>query len=634
MPEKKENKNDSDIKVKQPTDVSVNITYTNDEAVHNGSVTSSSFTEDGKIDVTTVSYTDEQGNTYTEESISKIKDPAPGLNLDDLRAIQKENGGSTVKTYEYLMNYIKENKDNPQIIQNTISKLLSNFSAMYDSDKTHAKVGSNQLEVWDKILNTEDGNELDSFICGTIHDSIGQLLEDCGIESAIISGGQVGGGEHATLLYKLEDGRYVFNNYGKSITIEAPNIKEALQDVYKKSGILESAGMLQIMDKDNSSYQEFAFRKEAAFGDEFDKREYNGNSPLDNTLKPNSEINASVNVSTTGNIRATAEGTLAYGNENVIKNTTVSAEFRRSGETDYFYQSQSEGLKVEHNAEIQKNPDTSFTYNVKGIVSHTSGEFGSVDYVQLSTLSDNNGQTRASGNPEQNLVFDKGTPNSRGEYLSMHLNGSVGLQKTLVENDNLKLTNATQASGVLYGTLGLNKDVNHSKSFDGRFALENGFGLGTKSETFSTQTNVSGGVVMDAVHTCDGFRPTFGAKLNVSTGFNYTPNDNLQLGAEARACGVFTQASQDYGISGNVTAGYRPDGSNVTIFGSAGAGLTRQNLSTGLFNQQTENNLASSIAIGAKWDNKSVSVGYNNFNNKLNPTENLSNISVTARFTF
>ncbi len=73
MPEKKENKNDSDIKVKQPTDVSVNITYTNDEAVHNGSVTSSSF--------------------------------------------------------------------------------------------------------------TEDGNELDSFICGTIHDSIGQLLEDCGIES-------------------------------------------------------------------------------------------------------------------------------------------------------------------------------------------------------------------------------------------------------------------------------------------------------------------------------------------------------------------------------------------------------------------------------------------------------------------
>ena len=72
----------------------------------------------------------------------------------------------------------------------------------------------------------------------------------------------------------------------------------------------------------------------------------------------------------------------------------------------------------------------------------------------------------------------------------------------------------------------------------------------------------------------------------------------------------------------------------VTIFGSAGAGLTRQNLSTGLFNQQTENNLASSIAIGAKWDNKSVSVGYNNFNNKLNPTENLSNISVTARFTF
>ena len=34
MPEKKENKNDSDIKVKQPTDVSVNITYTNDEALH------------------------------------------------------------------------------------------------------------------------------------------------------------------------------------------------------------------------------------------------------------------------------------------------------------------------------------------------------------------------------------------------------------------------------------------------------------------------------------------------------------------------------------------------------------------------------------------------------------------------
>ncbi|MBD8972427.1 MAG: hypothetical protein EGQ63_01115, partial [Clostridiales bacterium] len=40
-----------------------------------------------------------------------------------------------------------------------------------------------------------------------------------------------GAGNHATLLYQVDDNKYVFNNYSQQLTVEANNIKDAIREV-------------------------------------------------------------------------------------------------------------------------------------------------------------------------------------------------------------------------------------------------------------------------------------------------------------------------------------------------------------------------------------------------------------------
>lgn len=648
---KKENTVDETV-VKTPTEVNVSTTFKNETVVSNAKIVDTHY--------------DNQKSYYNGESTTK------GLNMDDLHNVYVQNGNSASAAYQYLTDYIKAHKDDPVALQNTVSLLLSDMSDAYDHTKQHGKVGVNQVEVLDKILSSDKGDEVAALICGTIHDFTAQALEDSGVEACILTGGDRPGGDpHATLLYKRSDGKYVFNNYGESAVIEAANIKDAAREVYKQSGNMESSGTISLQDKDKSSYQEFAFKDEAAFGHEMDKRDYNNKSPFDNSVAQRPSVDGNMTVSSVGNVSAKAQGTLAYGNSQVAKETSVGVEYKKTGESAMFKDSQSIGVKVGHKTE---NKNGVFTES-KAIISNTTGTIGGNRYEgKVSNMKDNtyNDENRVTsiGEDVQTSVtvndkdltiakplynkttsvasasytrpegvtqeFTKEHPDEKASYVSAMARTEVGKKTTLVENDKLSLTNVTKGSVMIGGTMGVNSTVGHGASADGRMTAESGFGMTNKvGDKLTLSNTLSGGVVVDALETCDGFGLTPGVKLNASTGVNYRPADNVQIGAGVKGYSVFTKSSKDYGVQAGVGAQYRPEGSKITLFGSANVGVEKQNLSVGTIHEQTENNMTLNTTLGAQLSKGTqVYAGYTKHKDALNNTRSYNQFEVGAKITF
>ena len=627
-------KDEQQKEVKQPTDVNVDLSLKSEQIISNGTVEKAEITDSVVKEVNTGGYREinitnpnsgeqtkiEIGEKGAEEEIITIYNGVKGLTLDDLHTVYAQNGNSASAAYNYLTTYLKDNKNDPEAIQNTVSMLLGDLVKAYDHNKEHRKVGIDQVDVLDKILSTDKGDEVPALICGTIHDFAAQALEDCGIKACLLTGGQLPDGDpHATLLYDRGDGKYVWNNYSKSMVIDAPSIKDAAREVYKKSGSLESAGMITFKDKDNSSYQEYAFKDEAAFGKEIDKRAYNSVSPFDNTIAQRPSIDASVTTSNLGNVKATAGGTLAYGNDEVSNATSLNLEFKNNNETSMFTKSQSVGLKLEHSGETSNG----LYYDAKGVVSYTKGKTSSIEYV-INTKEENNENVT----PETTVLGGKGLG-----YATVMVHADVGKKTTLVENKDLKLTNVGQASVHAFETIGLG-NISKSASVDRRITIEEGFGLENNIGNVTLNNNINTGGVLDFTHTCDGIKPDLGLKLNAGTGVEYNPASNLSVGANVKGYSVFTKSSNDYGVSGEVHAKYSPN-SKVSLFGSANVGVEQQNLSIGLFNQKTENNLTLSTTLGAQLNkNTTVYANYTRYNDNINATRNYNQFEVGAKFNF
>ena len=609
------------VVVKRPTEINFDVAFKDEQIVSNGTVekavkvgsedSSGSFTST-RIEV----FFDEFGNLITTTNTTSDIKKADGLRLDDLHNVFVENGNSASVAYAHLKNYIIENKDNDEAIQNTISMLLGDLGMAYDHNKAHRKVGIDQVDVLDKILSTDKGEEVPALICGTIHDFAAQMLEDCGINACLLTGGQLpDGGPHATLLYQRSDGKYVFNNYSKSMLIDAPSMKDAAREVYKRSGSLESSGMISFKDKDNSSYQEFAFRDEAAFGKEIDKKDYNSVSPFEGSVAKRPSVDGNVVLGSKGSVSATVGGTLAYGNNDKAYETSVDVEYKRNGETSMFLKSQSLGLKAEQKFENDKN---GLFYNVKGVVDLTEGQVGGIKYNSFT-------------NPDDSVDGGKVSTNT---YLTAMIRGDVGKKTTLVEDDNLKLTNVGKATVHALGTTGLG-DIKDAGSIDGRITIEEGMRLQNTVGNVGLDNNLSAGGVVDFTHTCDGAKPALGLKLNASSGVKFSPNENLTIGAGVKGYSVFTKSSTENGLQGGVQAQYKPEGSKVTVFGSANVGVERQDLSLGLFNEKTESNMMINTTLGAQLSkNTTIQVGYTRYNDKLNKTRNYNEFKVGVNYTF
>ena len=577
-----------------------------------------------------------------------------GIDLTDLKNFYAANGNSSEKTYEYLKNYIKENKDNPEQIYSTISRLLDNFETLYDDNKPHKKVGENQSDILNKIINTPESGELSGFICGPIHSFIMKTLHDCGIEAAMLGGTTPDGGNHLTLLYRIEDGKYAFNDYGSNIVINASNIKDAAKEVYKRSSEIESGGYITLQNDGEKAYTEFALKKEAVFGDEMDKRDYHLESPFDIKINQEPSIKGTVNISTNGNISAKAGGSLVYGNNAKTKETSLTLGYKQNNETDIFLKSKSAGLKAEHKG-INENNGKFF--DTKAIVSYTEGKIGGCEFSRDTTAS-LNAEIRMNNDIRKDLteaglsqeeinryapavnpnIYDnvskryKSAPDA--QYLSTFFKGAAGKENTLVDTGNMQLSNTSKASLYCGMTFSLNNSGFHG---DARILAENGFELKNNFKNAVLKNNLSGGVFAELKQTTEGLcisaQP--GVKLNAASSVSYSPNENLQLNAGVKAGSAITPVDKDFGLQGGVSAAFKPADSNVILYTDAGAGLYRQKITIGGFNEQTENKTNFSIGLGAQLNPKtSVSLRYNREHDALNKTRSNSSVTIGTRITF
>lgn len=356
-------------KNKKSIDIETNVAFVNDTPVVNGkSETSPAY--DGTVTTINVRVDDHTFIATYQQTGNDYK----GIGVDDLKNFYNEHNQSAKETYEYLTNYIKENKENPELVKGTIDHLLGDFSLKYDENKNYGNVGANQEEILNKILNTNEEESLDNFICSTIHEFAMKALQDAGVNAVMISGKNNGAGNHATLLYQVNDNKYVFNNYSQQLTVEANNIKDAIREVYKKSGSLENNGYIALKDGSKMSYQEFALREESVFGKEMDKRDYNSNTPFDSDVSGKSTIKANVVFSSQGNVSAVAEGKIAKSNEHSKSELGVSLGYKNNSETSLFQNSTSVGAKATYKKEIQTSDDTTLYYDTKAISTYTKGK--------------------------------------------------------------------------------------------------------------------------------------------------------------------------------------------------------------------------------------------------------------------
>ena len=689
---KQENAENTDVSVdktvlKKPVQAEFEVTYTSQSSVSNGTIESAAVSQ--QVPDYKRKYTVYEGSATLEDVLDNILNGTPasendsenvfdgnfrepiyskeydtkdyidrsdfkGIDLTDLKTFYNQNGNSSKKTYDYLKDYIIKNKDNPEVLQSTVSRLLDDFNEIYDHATPHKKVGENQPEILDKVINTPDGDELSGFICGPIHSFIMDTLNECGIDAALLSGANVDGSNHLTLLYKQSDGKYVFNNYGKNIVINASNIKDAARGVYKRSNSLESVGYILFQDNGKKSYQEFAFEREAAFGDEMDKRDYHAESPFDSNISKTPHLKGSVEISANGNITAGAGGSVVYGNSVKTRETSLDIEVKKNNETEMFLESESVGVKLEHKG---TNESTGVFFDTKGIASYTSGQLGGCEYTQDRTAivkmndkmtEDARKDLAAAG--FDSSVIDDAAPLvdesvkipiykinedlTETKYLSTFFKGSVGKKTTLLKADNMELTNTSKATAFAGATFELGGS---GVQGDVRVLGENGFELKNNFDKAALKNNISGGVLADLKMTNTGmcFSVQPGVKFNASSSAVIKPNQNFEIGAGVKAGAAVTTVDKDFCVSGNVSAAYKPGDSKIVIYGDANAGLYRQKITVGGFNEQTENKTYFSIGAGAQLNPRtSVSLRYTNERDALNKTRNNSSVTIGTKITF
>jgi len=545
-----------------------------------------------------------------------------GITLDDIHTFYVNNDNSGEAAYQYFTDFLKENKNNPEVINNTVTAILAELSNKYDKTNVeHGKVGNTQAEYISTVFSSGKDEETGALICGTIHNFLRDSLQDAGIPAVTVVGGQITNKNdftnHACLLYQNNDGTYTFNNYGKSATVAANNVKEAIYTVHKDTGLLESGGQITIHDK-NGSYQEYALSESAAYGHLVDKKNYNAATPFDNSVAQNSELGVIGNVSSVGNISGSVDATFASQTENGAKSTTVGAEFKRTGENAEFYNSYSIGVNAEHAQTKTLNKNNILTYDVSGVYSHTTGQLGGQTYTnQFGNNYDKQGGEKIS-------------------YETFMARGSVGVETNLFNNGNTSVSNGGSAS--LIGNFVLGHSNHYSSSYDARLTIEDGIQVqtGDKNQTFTGQ--LSGGAVIDTQQDNNGMRPTVGGKLNIGTDYKANIGDNFALDAKASGYGLFTKASTDYGVQANVGAVFTNSNRNSkikNIWGAAGVDFETQHLHLGGFNQQTEKNIAFNTAVGVDINkNTKVSLNYSQSKNRLDPLKNKQMLSATMQVNF
>lgn len=576
-------------------------------------------------------------------NLSDYYEDTNGFDFTDFK--DKYEKGNYSSPYQCLTSFINENKSKPEYLTKSISNFLSYFSNLYDSDKNYTEIGNSQQEIMDKIMQVQEGGKLKGFICMTIHEFMMKTLNDCGIDAVTLCGG-TDSSNHATLLYQLEKGKYIWNNYDTNIVVEASNIKEAMGEIYKKSGSLYATGYYDIIDG-KTSYHEFALEREAAFGDKMDKRDYQNLTPFDN--KPeNNCLRGNAEISTLGNIRAAVSSSLNISKPDKNSWMNLGIEYKKNNtETDIMLNSQSTGLDVGYHAIKNKNTKNTF-FNINLTTAYTQGLTGNTTTYNTSETSqklfnaiqamktdifNQTGETVDLSLFEITPNFSFSNKEVKQQLLSHFININGGVSSKLYSTKDISVEHAFQTSLLGGMTFNLN-----SSAFTGDYRIlsEEALKLHAKKENMKFENVLGTGIGLDLKKTGgaqkSGISPVL--KFNAGSGLEFN-NNKTSAGANVRAYSTITKPSKDMGIEGNISVQVKPDNSNISFFGNAKAVVERQKLTIGGFNERTENNVQLGTTIGATFKNKST-VYFNTTINrdKLNPTKNYSTFSAGCKILF
>lgn len=529
------------------------------------------------------------------KNVTKTEKENPKSEFQKLTEFQKTH--SKEETYAYFKETLSGlAKNDKESFKTLVNSILQAGNSHYDYEQKYDKIADSQAEILEKFL-TANGS-IDNAICSTIHGFMMDTMHELGID-AVITPGTEGGG-HATLLYKLEDGKYIFNDYGTSTEINADNIIQAAKISTRETDFNNFGGYTQILGDGSDYYQEYSFKDEAAYGDEIDSKNSNKTTAFKNdNIKEKSGFNfyydrkSDIKQDKFG-------GDIKFANEDAQVKASVGVQYRQTeAVTDNFNGSSSIGIK----GEIAKNFD----------------------------LGDK-GQITADATVISNSIT--GTTNKVEKYSLFKEQVGVAYSKDVYKEKDLTLTNAVRFSeDVSFG-----KTDNFSHVNDIKLQLEDGVRAKKENDNVTFETLINAGIIAN-YGISDFANQTIilnlGGKANIASSVDYALSDNSNL--KASADGFFSADKNHANYGANAEIGikknfYNPHAvyPNSSIEAAIGYSFERTDINVGGFNQNVQNE--HSIHARAVFDLGEKMDIYGNYNLELTKIQH--KISVGMKYNF
>lgn len=460
------------------------------------------------------------------------------------------------KTYNYLKSNIQDNKDKPENIKKIVNSLLTMEVSKGDLTCTFGKIADTQAEVLQQFL-TQD-KVVPKAICTTMHGFVMETLNETNIP-AVLDGvvRNNANGTHATLIYQVEKGKYVCNDYGYSFEVQADNIIDASKLAHKQSPYDSSLGNIFLMGRSGQFYQEYEFKDETAFGDNIDKSTCDSKSLFD---KPKQESSYGITTESTPSSITNKFNINNFQEASDDENHQRSIEFENkfSGNTYSFDRSKSVGVKL-------NSFDHYNEFNTEGelILSTVAGESQTIDInVPVKYTSTN--------------IVEEGF--------------GVSYKPEIYKKDDLTVLAGVKA----FETANSNLDV----SSDCRGTLEAGVQADYKTPKLNLNAKASIGEIADLAildYRTEDYGLNYGYKTNFGSSLDYKLNNCFDISASADGFYAKTPALEHYGISGKAEITVTPTNNGPKYFAGVSDEYYKKHLNIGLFNE----NIASSNTLTA-----------------------------------
>ena len=619
---------------KKDKDIKVSVTYQHENTIIGAEVTDASTIMPPKMAGYKI---DELNKIYNERDYAKKS----FFGEQELSQIYKDNGNSGQAAYNSLVDYLKANRDNPDVIRKTAQSLAMFGKTFYDNSQNRSGVGNSPAETLEAWLNAPNGSTIKGNICGVIHGVVASALKDADIPATLIAGKGAKGSEHIALIYKNTDGKYVFNDYGKSIELKSNSVLEAIDEAQAGSNDFDIVGYYTLENGGDVSFQKFAYERENAYGETIDKTAYNKDLPQAPDIADKSGIQTNVTFADSGNIKLSSELTTLHNTQKSQSQTIIGFEARKTNNSTLFNSSAySVGGKYQH--DVIKN--NGWYHKTNTTLSYMTGKIGGQHFHNA--LSENEIDARMCADINQDLVNagfpDKATftprkypaqetfnSYSRVNNITASVQHFTGKENKIINSENITVINTAQAGVIAGVTTSAN---NLSINGDVRFILEDGIKTNIAiSPELSSTALISAGAMGDLKISHLGFpvglQPAFCAKGAIGADYH---NKNFKAETNIGGYRYNTASTTDTGLSAALSANYKLS-KNLSFKGSLFVQKEKQRLNMDLFNEKIVDKTTIGASISADIKKNTVGINAAIQKDKINPSKNTT--SVTLNYT-